>query len=119
MKSYTDIEQSKVLAKILPLESADYFWAVDVNIVVTAPYITNVNGEINVPAVDNAIPCWSLAALLAILSHPTLEGKSYGWQCCTYGSNKEGTVYLGGKAYSNPMDACYNMVLRLHELEML
>jgi hypothetical protein len=119
MKSYTDIEQSKVLAKILPLESADYFWAVDVNIVITAPYITNVNGEKCVPAIDNAIPCWSLAALLNILSYPTIGEKSYGWLCTSFGTNKEGKAYLGGKAYNNPIDACYEMVLRLHELEML
>ena len=119
MKSYTDIEQSKVLAKILPLESADYFWAVDVNIVITAPYITNVNGEKCVPAVDNAIPCWSLAALLDILSHPTLVERSEGWRCVSCGTNKEGKAYLEGKTYNNPIDACYEMILRLHELEML
>ena len=41
MKSYTDIEQSKKLAEILPLESADYFHAPDAGIVVTEPYKFN------------------------------------------------------------------------------
>ena len=58
MKSYTDIEQSKVLAKILPLESADmYYWCgEDLRI-----------GGHKAMVMDFDIPCWSLAALLEIL----------------------------------------------------
>ena len=54
MKSCTDIEQSKVLAKILPLESADmYYWCgEDLRI-----------GGHKAMVMDFDIPCWSLAAL--------------------------------------------------------
>ena len=32
MKAYTDLEQSKELAKILPIESADMYYSLDENI---------------------------------------------------------------------------------------
>jgi hypothetical protein len=62
MKSYTDIEQSKELAKILPFESADMGWY----------YSRNPNAARNQMWVgtktENAdIPCWSLAALIQVL----------------------------------------------------
>ena len=59
MKSYTDIEQSRKLAEILPIESADMFYrdsdSDDVKLMWEhiAPKVTT--------------PCWSLAALLGIL----------------------------------------------------
>ena len=39
MKSYTDLEQSKKLAEILPLESADMFLALNGHIPVMSKYI--------------------------------------------------------------------------------
>ena len=72
MKAYTDIEQSKKLAEILPLESAD---SVIVSIgdregvkTITIPKETfNI---LRTPFTDirNTIHCWSLAALLNILA---------------------------------------------------
>lgn len=59
MKSYTDLEQSKKLAEILPLESADMFLALNGTLPVMSKYIDN--GLVT--ADDTAIPCWSLAAL--------------------------------------------------------
>lgn len=73
MKSYTDLEQSKKLAEILPLESADMWW-----LYITAQgkhiammheepdphYLARMEGY----GIKNAaIPCWSLAALLAVI----------------------------------------------------
>ena len=67
MKSYTDIEQSRVLAKILPIESADVFYE---NGNVSQPtFILHSYGHI---LSDDDIPAWSLAALLNIL--PKVEG---------------------------------------------
>ena len=61
MKSYTDIEQSKKLAEILPIESADMCWVTDE----IEPLWGVVKSE---PDDDfDVIPCWSLAALLDIL----------------------------------------------------
>lgn len=66
MKSYTDTEQSKKLAEILPLESADMRYE--------AYYVSPKEDIIeyeNHPhfakCIENCIPCWSLAALLELL----------------------------------------------------
>ena len=71
MKAYTDIEQSKVLAEFLPLESAD----------MGLYYSRNPNAARNQMWVgtktENAdIPCWSLAALLNVLPKGTRLLKS-------------------------------------------
>ena len=63
MKAYTDLEQSKRLADILPVESADMFLALDGTLPVMSKYID----DGFVTADDTAIPCWSLAALIDIL----------------------------------------------------
>lgn len=64
MKSYTDLEQSKKLAEILPLESADFHFSAN----------QSPQGYLEKPIwgnpeyVDyNAFPCWSLVALLSII----------------------------------------------------
>ncbi len=109
MKAYTDISQSKKLADILPLESADQTWA----------------------KIGIDIPCWSLAALISVLPSrlfdstpkrkelyllPDLD-KSY----CFYRQfavKTKGKIYLltEGKCL---VDACYKMILKLNELKML
>ena len=63
IKSFTDRPQSKVLAEILPIESADMFLALNGTLPVMSKYIDN--GLVT--ADDTAIPCWSLAALLQVL----------------------------------------------------
>lgn len=72
MKSYTDIKQSKALAKILPLESADMFYA-DLLVDNVHKYIVHpleTYGFKTFKDTNNKtsqrlsfIPCWSLAAL--------------------------------------------------------
>ena len=63
MKSFTNIEQSKKLAEILPLESADnyYSWHDERYYVVNkdCPYPYSLKEK---------IPCWSLAALLEYMN---------------------------------------------------
>lgn len=64
IKSYTDLEQSRKLAEILPLESADMFYrnnGIDVKLM----------WEHNAQKVTD--PCWSLAALLDVLPSATLD----------------------------------------------
>ena len=66
MKSYTDIEQSRKLAEILPINSADMDYIPVVNI--DGEYSINVNIWDNDHIIEEGwIPCWSLAALLNIL----------------------------------------------------
>ena len=70
MKSYTDIEQSKKLADILPLETADnyYSWHDERYYVVNkdCPYPYSLKEK---------IPCWSLAALLSIIPQELFDGE--------------------------------------------
>jgi len=125
MKSYTDIEQSRKLAEILPIESADMFWA---NAPITVPCIKDGN-----PMGVN-IPCWSLAALLNFLPpylfefdrgidlniYPHLNGKS--WHCSYMPNcieNMKTDKFRLMTSENSLVDACYEMILKLNEFKML
>ena len=82
MKSYTNIVQSRKLAEILPIETADGFWEY----------------------------------------HNKWYSEGEEW----VGKNYYGFYYvesLGHEKYTNifnsPIDACYEMILKLHELNLL
>ena len=115
IKSFTDISKSKKLAKILPLESADMYYT---------PY----DGESAFPNIayrqlfknDIVIPAWSLLALLDVLPFPQLSkdklgsGK-VGWMVSVYPND----CRYDSCWHDNPVDACYEMITKLHELKML
>ena len=114
MKSYTDIEQSKVLAKILPIESADMFFSG-----YTYPKERHLpTFSITSITIKDNIPCWSLAALLEELNRNCWK---VSLKCCdaeweiTY---DDGERYISVSA-DYAIDACYKMIIRLHELKML
>ncbi len=105
IKSYTDIEQSKKLAEILPLESADMHYG---------EYC--VGGEnYPIPNCDddyNGHCCWSLAALLGVFPTFTIDSSDdhyFRVHCYTYFS----------EWHNNAVDACYEMILKLHEQNLL
>ena len=120
IKSYTDLEQSKKLAEILPLESADMYWS-KCTITDFGDGVLKVSYAVepcNISQFRNTkedIPCWSLAALLGVLPDYTLQ------------TNTDGTVFVVceskkpmiSDAYDNPVDACVAMIEKLHELKML
>ena len=108
MKSYTDIEQSKKLAEILPLESADMFLALNGTLPVMSKYIDN--GLVT--ADDTAIPCWSFAALLNILPSTTLDTSDNHY--CRFRCQQRCTEW-----HDNPVDACYELIIKLHEQNLL
>lgn len=112
MKSYTNLEQSKKLAEILPIESADlYYLAKDGRGI---EFLSNPSVKDGL-CEDIDVPCWSLAALLDVLPYPHIEQNYMGkWTCKV---EQENTTYLWEAP--NPIDACYEMVLRLHEHKML
>ena len=64
MKSYTNLEQSKKLAEILPIEGADMCYRI-------VSYNQNDTHEYQPycfsSTLESDIPCWSLAALLQVL----------------------------------------------------
>jgi len=124
IKSYTDIEQSKKLAEILPIESADMHWAKDFDgswFVDLAEY-TSVKIPKYVGNVEeHLLPCWSLASLLSVLP---AECECMSLEHINYGNNhkKYFMSYVGGEntdIYDNPIDACVAMIERLHELKIL
>ncbi len=127
IKSYTDLSQSKKLAEILPLESADMSYR---------PY----REESGIPdyqvtlcphifASWIGIPCWSLAALLGAIAmygiidlrflQSTYDNRGNHltnvW-CLTF----EDLCTISHDIYAdNPIDACDEMIIKLHELKML
>lgn len=127
IKSYTSLEQSKKLAEILPLESADMHYNV-VGDAIIGDYRSGISSAMSVAKAykknpdefaKNVIPCWSLAALLDILNYPTLVH-----ELC--GSEKEKwflSIYDPDEVYrvweNDPIDACYEMILKLNEQNLL
>lgn len=129
IKSFTSLEQSKKLAEFLPLESADFMWEYkpDKETYWDKPTMIPIDSYIFV----NDIPCWSLAALLNVLPNNEyiITTVSRGsWQIepinylpntwwCEYEDN-ESLTELNVSA-DNPVDACVEMIEKLHELKML
>ena len=124
IKSFTDISQSKKLAEILPLESADMRIG---NYVGKSGKVdgTNVHyypkGEsFGAPEIIDA---WSLSALLEVLPiidlyAPSLKMKlTHKYYVEVY--LHEQKRYLTTDDYDNPVDACVTMIEKLHELKML
>jgi hypothetical protein len=134
MKNYTDLEQSKKLAEILSLESADMHYN---NISIKGiNYADEHRAELmeynraikilskyTINPLFKIIPCWSLAALLGVLSKikpqvytPILFPSEGKWilQFAEYGHGNVCEVTC-----DNPVDACVAMVEKLHELKML
>ena len=119
IKSFTSLEQSKVLAEILPHETADMCIG---NYVGKSGKVDGTNihyypkGEsFGAPQI---IEAWSLAALVSVLplvdfTMPQLIGTPKTLYRCIYNDD------LKSHAYDNPVDACYEMILKLHELKML
>ena len=112
IKSYTDVDQSKKLAGILPLESADMYYEPAVGFC-TEPSEPRF-GDIKY-AHPRSIRCWSLTALLSVLPEGTRLLKSaindtYHCDC------PKGNI---DKWFDNPVDACYEMIMRLNELNLL
>ena len=125
IKSFADLEQSKKLAEILPIESADMYWDYDVQKHEYYPMIMD-------DQFDNfCIPAWSLAALLDVLpnnKHITTTLSRGGWKIeppkyvdtwfCEYEDDDDCTRDITVEA-DNPVDACHKMIIKLHKLNLL
>jgi hypothetical protein len=122
IKSYTDLEQSKKLAEILPLESADMMWTYDFT-------VDDING-INVISKalkleEKDVPAWSLAALLGVASTycSRLEITLRADKKYNVFAVKNDFVFRSfdecSEGYNNPIDACYRLILKLNESNML
>ena len=129
IKSYTDLQQSKKLAEILPLESADMYYQ----------YVLPKSGKIkHNPEIGNpvnalewynkgytfggkepitlneyCVPCWSLAALLGVFSYYEINNNGVNIQ-----------LSVKGKALITEKEECLldlvvNMIIHLHKLNLL
>ena len=119
VKSYTDLEQSRKLAEILPIESADmsyYTWKDDGHLMSPVPFVLD-GTEVKEDGMFEYIPCWSLASLLKTLNFPSLtQNKEDEWEVCVFDHDNDDYIE---KTASNPVDACYEMILKLNELNLL
>lgn len=131
MKSYTDIEQSKKLAEILPSESGDMCYPLPCD-------------ETDKPSLNNggfgSIPCWSLAALLEVLPNEISRGENFvdnyqidirkydggdgtTWYQIAYGndrgSSREWHDMINTGEKENIIDCCYQMIVSLKEKDLL
>ena len=116
IKSYTTIEQSRKLAEFLPIESADmrYTPIGDIH-----PWVWEGNPKL---LETDSTPCWSLAALLNYLKSknkfPEIKELSDGrFALTTY-------IWDGEDCIQNSIgvtivDACYELIIKLHELNLL
>ena len=118
MKAFTDIEQSKKLAEILPIESADMCWELDKNCSIEAynlvpliRYSTKERKEL-FEKDKELIPCWSLAALLDVIPFVTIVKDEDGW----YGECENGTVSSWNIEL---VDTCVDMILQLKEKNLI
>ena len=131
IKSFTDLPQSKKLAEILPLESADmYFlghqsitnpieWEYEDMPTLRGKYIAFDNKRI-------FHPCWSLAALLSVIPKHI---KDYNVLRIDIGDNDTSIWYdeigcgvnndLPDITIKSTVDACVAMIEKLHKLNLL
>lgn len=142
MKSYTDIEQSKRLAEILSIESADSHYVRNTHDFMGNP----VDGKWSHPKYGNpdskyasyvvqnfsnydTIPCWSLTALFDIIPQEIFDGEYiinitegcvYKWILTYDHCEHENHSYDGlSSGADNLVDACYDMIITLNKDKLL
>ena len=113
MKSYTDLEQSRKLAEILPPESANMFYIAGKGepIFIGNKMVACGNDDYDALGEPDVL-CWSLAALLDVL--PEIQG---GKPVIALDDNYITYPHISDLHIKsdNLVDACYEMILKLHE----
>ena len=116
MKSYTD----KKLAEFLPIESSDaHYWCKD-------ECDLRLGGGFSIDR-ELDIPAWSLAALIEVMPDSVTDedGVSYGLNICKnfveYYNSSLGALCASYHSVNavTTVDACVEMILKLHELKLL
>jgi hypothetical protein len=120
MKSYVDLDQARKLAEILPLDTADMCY---IKGKAHLGFLYEEYKECGDTVLQEYEPCWSLSPLLSVL--PILERKGYQKAkpqlLYNVAINKwivNSHIYTTN-AYDNLVDACYEMIVKLHELNLL
>jgi hypothetical protein len=121
MKAFTNLPQSKKLVEILPIESADMCY----RIVAYNPNDTHVYQPYCFSStLESDIPCWSLAALLDVLPD-SIYDNTHEFSQLEF--TKKSVAYMHGATdgikigalKDNLVDACYEMIIKLHEQNIL
>ena len=125
MKSYTDLNQSKRLAEILSLKSADMHYARAYFEGKKSDWFIGLGKPIKS---DDIIPCWSLAALLNVIPYTIYKSdnefyrlgidKGYDDYAIWYNNNGFTITDLDVTS-DNFVDACFAMIEKLHEQKLL
>ena len=111
MKSYTEVEKSKKLAEILPVESADMRYA---------PF-----GDIHPWFWDGhllekgAIPCWSLSALIELMGECRMERTPLDQSGAFTHSFVDDYFNIRTYEEYDIVDAAVEMILKLHEQKLI
>ena len=119
IKSFTSVEQSRKLAEILPIESADMCYikhssSDNSTWKFNEDFPPMILGDVPINEITaETLPCWSLAALLSVLSNENMLVKTTDGEYYCLAKD------VMTKHYDNPIDACYEMIIKLHELKML
>ncbi len=125
-KICTSLEQSQKLIELgIDINTADMMWEYnpDKETYWDKPTIIPIDSYIFV----NDIPAWSLAALLEMLHYEVVdeEGTSRFFELDRGYMDKYQISYTGadenieGDYYDNLVDACYELILKLHEQKIL
>lgn len=130
-KAYTSLEQSKKLAEFLPLESSDMWWS-RCTITDFGDGVLKVSYAVepcNISQFRNTkedIPCWSLAALFSVIPKHIKDYNvlridmnedtfAIWYDEIGFGVNAE-LPYITNES---TVDACYELILKLNELNLL
>jgi len=140
MKSYTDINQSKKLEEILPIDSADMHYNnasikginyVDEHRAELMEYnrAIKVLSKYTINPLFEVIPCWSLAALLEQLDDRITDEDGNDYNLTIIKEDLQYQLYYHdswGQAedietnyYDDMVDACVEMILKLKEKNLL
>ena len=129
MKSYTDLNQSKKLAEILPLESADMWYHGHYSPWESERKYNSKPCPFHSTLPNWDKPCWSLAALLDVLESEIggEEGEIYQlniekdgpWWDVWYREQYDEANPIETESTEDLVDACYDMIIKLHEDKLL
>lgn len=114
MKSFTSLKESRKLAEFLPLESADAIWVLanpDLPMIKAIAY-----KDCEKSKYYEILPAWSLAALLNILKYPSItKNVDNKWHITDWTGAYPKSKY----GFDSSVDACYEMIIHLHEQKLL
>lgn len=126
-KLCTDLEQSKKLEEILPLESADMYYHNRVNIPDNFPL--PIEWKHSNPLLSQEIPCWSLAALLELLDDEITDEDGNDYNLNIVKENLQYQLYYHdawGNAedietnfYDDMVDSCVEIIIQLKNKNLL